>query len=71
MFSGGDDGTVRVWDLVKKACNAVLDKHFSAVTSIALSTDGWSLLSAGRDKVLWLTIYFINTSGWLQQCNLE
>jgi U3 small nucleolar RNA-associated protein 13 len=63
LFSGGDDGTVRVWDLVKKACNAVLDKHFSAVTSIALSTDGWSLLSAGRDKVLWLTIYLLTHLG--------
>ncbi len=63
MFSGGDDGTVRVWDLVKKACNAVLDKHFSAVTSIALSTDGWSLLSAGRDKVLLLTIYLLTLLG--------
>jgi U3 small nucleolar RNA-associated protein 13 len=63
LFSGGDDGTVRVWDLVKKVCNAVLDKHFSAVTSIALSTDGWSLLSAGRDKVLWLTIYLLTLPG--------
>ncbi len=63
MFSGGDDGTVRVWDLVKKVCNAVLDKHFSAVTSIALSTDGWSLLSAGRDKVLWLTIFLLKLLG--------
>jgi U3 small nucleolar RNA-associated protein 13 len=63
LFSGGDDGTVRVWDLVKKVCNAVLDKHFSAVTSIALSTDGWSLLSAGRDKVLWLTIFLLTLLG--------
>ena len=29
--------------------------HFSAVTALSLSTDGWTLLSAGRDKVavLW------------------
>lgn len=26
--------------------------HFSAVTSLALSPDGWLLLSAGRDKVV-------------------
>ncbi|KAL2610086.1 hypothetical protein R1flu_028659 [Riccia fluitans] len=52
LFSAGDDGTVRVWDLVKKACINVLDKHFSVVTSLAVSGDGWSLLSAGRDKVV-------------------
>ena len=29
--------------------------HFSAVTALSLSADGWTLLSAGRDKVavLW------------------
>ncbi|KAL3678389.1 hypothetical protein R1sor_021345 [Riccia sorocarpa] len=52
LFSGSDDGTVRVWDLVKKACIHVLDKHFSAVTGLAVSGDGSSLLSAGRDKVV-------------------
>ena len=51
VFSGSDDGTVRVWDLVTKASAAVLDKHFSAVTSLAVSTNGWTLLTASRDKV--------------------
>ncbi|KAL7254550.1 hypothetical protein ACSBR1_008845 [Camellia fascicularis] len=52
LFSGSDDATVRVWDLATKKCIATLDKHFSAVTSMAVSEDGWSLLSAGRDKVV-------------------
>ncbi|CAH8317225.1 unnamed protein product [Eruca vesicaria subsp. sativa] len=56
LISGSDDATVRVWDLMakntEKKCLAILDKHFSAVTSIALSEDGWTLLSAGRDKVV-------------------
>ncbi|XP_058084922.1 protein TORMOZ EMBRYO DEFECTIVE [Magnolia sinica] len=52
LFSGSDDATVRVWDLSTKKCMAVLEKHFSAVTSLALSEDGWTLLSAGRDKVV-------------------
>lgn len=30
----------------------VLDKHFAVVTSLAVSTDGLSLVTAGRDKVL-------------------
>ncbi|CAH8271321.1 unnamed protein product [Arabidopsis lyrata] len=56
LFSGSDDATVRVWDLLakntEKKCLAILEKHFSAVTSIALSEDGWNLFSAGRDKVV-------------------
>ncbi|KAK7291628.1 hypothetical protein RIF29_06932 [Crotalaria pallida] len=61
LFSGSDDGgdhaTVRVWDLSKtkkKNCIATLDNHRSAVTSMAISEDGWTLLSAGRDKVVTL-----------------
>ncbi|MCL7035917.1 hypothetical protein MKW94_024153 [Papaver nudicaule] len=43
-----------VKDLMKKfpQCIAVLDKHFSTVTSLALSEDGLTLLSGGRDKVV-------------------
>jgi U3 small nucleolar RNA-associated protein 13 len=35
LFSGSADATVRVWDLLAKA----------------VSEDGWTLLTAGRDKV--------------------
>lgn len=52
LFSGSDDATVQVWDLGKKKPVATLDKHFSTVTSLALSEDGMMLLSAGRDKVV-------------------
>ncbi|CAM6091154.1 unnamed protein product [Calypogeia fissa] len=52
LFSGGDDATVRVWDLVRKSCVIVLDKHFAVVTSLAISADGFYLVSAGRDKVV-------------------
>uniref|UniRef100_A0A453T5T9 Anaphase-promoting complex subunit 4 WD40 domain-containing protein n=1 Tax=Aegilops tauschii subsp. strangulata TaxID=200361 RepID=A0A453T5T9_AEGTS len=52
LFSGSDDGTVRVWNLESKKCIAVLNAHFSTVTSLALSEDGLTLLSAGRDKVV-------------------
>ncbi|KAL1333951.1 hypothetical protein HN51_062817 [Arachis hypogaea] len=61
IFSGSDDGgdhaTLRVWDVSKtkkKNCIATLDNHRSAVTSLAVSEDGWTLLSAGRDKVVTL-----------------
>ncbi|CAN0878554.1 Protein TORMOZ EMBRYO DEFECTIVE, partial [Linum grandiflorum] len=52
LFSGSDDATVRVWDLLTKKCVATLDKHFSTVTSMAVSEDGRTLLTAGRDKVV-------------------
>ncbi|XP_065636315.1 protein TORMOZ EMBRYO DEFECTIVE [Quercus suber] len=52
FFSGGADATVRVWDLLTKECLATLRKHESAVTSMAISEDGWILLTAGRDKVV-------------------
>ncbi|XP_060204098.1 protein TORMOZ EMBRYO DEFECTIVE [Lycium barbarum] len=52
LFSGGDDGSVRVWDLTRKKCLSTLEKHQSAITSMAISQDGWTLLSAGRDKVV-------------------
>ncbi|KAK9757313.1 hypothetical protein RND81_01G155600 [Saponaria officinalis] len=60
LFSGSDDATVRAWDLVTKKCAATMEKHFSAVVSLAISEDRRFLLSAGRDKVvnLWdLTSY--------------
>ena len=40
-----------MWDLLTKKCVATLDKHFSTVTSMAVSEDGRTLLTAGRDKV--------------------
>ncbi len=43
---------MRVWDLVEKKCTATLKGHFSAVTSLSLSSDGWLLVSGGRDKVV-------------------
>ncbi|KAJ4827664.1 hypothetical protein Tsubulata_017672 [Turnera subulata] len=52
LFSGSDDAAVRMWDISTKKCVATLEKHFSAVTSMAVSEDGWTLLTAGRDKVV-------------------
>ncbi|CAA6673787.1 unnamed protein product [Spirodela intermedia] len=48
VFSGSDDATVRVWNLKTKKCVAVLEKHFSTVTSLALSESDQILLSGGR-----------------------
>lgn len=52
LFSGSDDATIKVWDLTNKKCISTLEKHFSTVTSLQISEDGWMLLSSGRDKVV-------------------
>ncbi|PON77530.1 Guanine nucleotide-binding protein, beta subunit [Parasponia andersonii] len=54
LFSGSDDTTVQVWNLITKKSVATLNGHHSTVTSVALSEDGGTLLSAGRDKVVML-----------------
>lgn len=53
LYSGYDDGTIRVWDLTRAGgAAAVLNNHVSAVISLDVSADGWRLLSGGRDRVL-------------------
>ena len=52
LVSGGDDSQIKIWDLISKTCVATLQAHFSAVTSLSISEDGWTLLSAGRDGVV-------------------
>lgn len=59
LFSGSDDATVRVWDLIAKKCAATMEKHFSAVVSLAMSEDRRFLLSAGRDKACFFILLFI------------
>ncbi|KAK3020309.1 hypothetical protein RJ639_046521 [Escallonia herrerae] len=64
LYSGSNDATVRVWDLTKKKCIATLEKHLSTVTSIAVSEDGWTLLTAGRDKALLNYCWLIVVNLW-------
>ncbi|KAH0543491.1 hypothetical protein FGG08_002159 [Glutinoglossum americanum] len=55
LCSGGEDGQIRVWDLHKRACVAVLDSHVSIVRSLAYSSKENALVSGSRDKtiILW------------------
>ncbi|KAF5810790.1 putative transcription factor WD40-like family [Helianthus annuus] len=52
LYSGSDDTTVRVWDLISKKCVATLERHRSSVTTVAITEDGGTLLSGGRDQVV-------------------
>lgn len=53
-----------MWDLVSKSSTATLKGHFSAVTSLSLASDGWTLLSGSRDGVaiVWDLRNFSKTS---------
>ena len=47
--SGGDDGTVRVWDLAGTAAPRVLTGHDGRVRAVAVSADGRTAVSGGAD----------------------
>ncbi|XP_051878001.1 transducin beta-like protein 3 [Pristis pectinata] len=60
LFSSAMDNKIRVWNLNTSKCTMVLDAHYSAVTSLAFTLDGNTLVSSGRDKIctVWdLTTY--------------
>lgn len=52
LASGSEDCKVRVWDLVKNKCIAILDNHVSVIRGLDFSIDGNTLISGGRDKVV-------------------
>ena len=47
--SGGEDGTVRVWDLAGTAAPRVLTGHDGDVEAVAVSADGRTAVSGGDD----------------------
>ncbi|XP_006637433.2 transducin beta-like protein 3 [Lepisosteus oculatus] len=51
LFSSSMDCRIRVWDLRTSQCLCVLESHYSAVTSLAFTPDGSTLVSSGRDKI--------------------
>uniref|UniRef100_A0A8C4SWQ1 Transducin beta like 3 n=1 Tax=Erpetoichthys calabaricus TaxID=27687 RepID=A0A8C4SWQ1_ERPCA len=51
LFTSSMDCKIRVWNLKKSHCEFILESHYSAVTSLAFSLDGNTLLSSGRDSV--------------------
>ena len=47
MFSGGDDKTVRLWNLQDKTQEAVLQGHAHLVSSVAITSDNKYIVSGG------------------------
>ncbi|KAK2560069.1 Transducin beta-like protein 3 [Acropora cervicornis] len=51
LFSASMDCKIRIWNLKKSGCVAVLESHFSAITSLAFSSSGDSMI---RELNQWL-----------------
>ena len=51
-ISGGDDGTVRLWDLATGVCQSALTGHTHGVSSVAWSADGRIAVSGGYDETV-------------------
>ncbi|KAI9010951.1 WD40-repeat-containing domain protein [Phycomyces nitens] len=52
LASGADDCQVRIWDLQTRKCIAVLQSHVSVIRGLSFSSDGETLISGSRDKVV-------------------
>jgi WD40 repeat protein len=52
VFTGGNDGTIRVWDAETGVEQHRFPGHNGGVLSLAVSPDGRRLLSGGRDSAL-------------------
>jgi len=50
LASGGEDGTIRLWNLPQ----TVLTGSAGAIDSVAFSPDGRTLASGGEDGTVWL-----------------
>jgi WD40 repeat protein len=50
--SGGDDRTVRVWDLAGTAAPRVLTGHDRYVSAVAVSAGGQTAVSGGSDRTV-------------------
>ena len=54
VASGGDDNSVRIWNLSSDTEPLTLTGHFSAVTGVAFSPDGRSLASSSADNMVYV-----------------
>src|SRR5689334_173708 len=58
LYTGGDDRTIKVWNLETGKEVDALRGHASGVDDLALSADGKRLVSAGGDIKVWDLFFF-------------
>lgn len=54
LASGSEDGKIRIWNLQKRSCAAILDSHVSVVRGLDFDAKESVLVSGSRDKTLML-----------------
>ena len=52
LASGGDDNTIRLWDVESEECRGILKDHKDAVYTLAFSADGQTLVSGSGDELI-------------------
>jgi len=52
LISGGAGGVVRAWDVATRAERGILGQHNTEATSVTMSLDGRSFVTASEDKTL-------------------
>lgn len=51
-MSGGDDGTVRIWDAQSGKCRKILTGHSASVSCLFMSADNKCLISGSKDATI-------------------
>jgi len=67
IIAGGDDTSLRVWDIASKTETQTLFPHNSYIKAVALSPDGTTLATASWDRQV--LIYSVADDGFLIQTN--
>ena len=67
IVSGGEDRTVRIWNLQDKIQEAVFQGHTDSVKSVAISSDKKYIVSGGCDK----TVRIWNLQDKIQEAVLQ
>jgi U3 small nucleolar RNA-associated protein 13 len=54
LASGSEDGNIRIWNLQKRSCTAILESHVSVVRGLQFDPKECLLVSGSRDKTVML-----------------
>ena len=52
IVSGGEDKTIKIWNISTGDCLITLEGHSISVRSVAITPDGQSIVSGGEDKTI-------------------